>query len=636
MNRFLRTGLIGAAIVVLLAGIAAAPLLISVEGFQRQIEARALHATGRALHINGGLHFTLLPQPSFAASDVTLANMPGGHAAQMVRVGTMRLDVKMIPLLEGRVEVTDIVLDQPEIVFEVSRDGTANWTVVREKTEESGIRLPKGASLSGITIHGGRVSYDNDKLGVHRTIEALNAHVALSTVDAPIDVDGGFDHQGQHFALRIHLATLKSLTAGRPTQAALHLDGDILHVSFDGTLERDGQASGAAALSTPSLKDLSAWAGRPISAGDGLGALSLKANVAAAGHRYALSQLDASLDGMRITGGLSADLGGRVPVLNGALAIDDLDLNRYLGQKPERPRGEHRPGPPHDQGWSRSPFSLAFLNLFSGKLQLDVGALELRKLKLGRSHLAVALDSGWMTAHLDPVRLYGGTGRATLAIDATPAVPTLGVKVVLANVAMRPLLEAAAGVDRLEATGGLMLDVTARGDSPDALVHSLTGRGSLALGFGRVLGIDLGNTGRAVASFLGGGRGGANVTQFDSFDASFAAHDGVLTTDDIRLAGPVVHATGAGRVDVGNQTIDLRLNPKVAIGGRADYADVVVPVTISGPWSHPKTVADMKGSAVTGLLGGAITGRIPLGSLLGGLFGGHHHQQQQPPPDEQY
>jgi AsmA protein len=634
MIRFLRYGLIGAVIVLLLAGVAVAPFLVSVEGFQRQIEARALHATGRELHINGGLHFTLLPQPSFAAKDVTLANMPGGHATQMVRVAEMRLGVRMIPLFEGRVEVTDIVLDHPEIAFEVTRDGAANWTVVREKTEESGIRLPRDTSLSALTIHDGRVSYDNEKLGVHRTIAALNAQVSLATADAPLDVAGAFDHQDQHFAFRTHLATLKSLTAGRPTQAVLHLDGDLLHVSFDGTLQRDGQVAGVLALSTPSLRNLSAWAGRPIAAGDGLGALALKADVAAAGHRYALSRLDASLDGMRISGNLVADLGGRVPVLNGAVAIDDLDLNRYLVEK--HARAAARAGPVHETGWSRSPFSLALFRLFAGDLRLDVGALEVRKLKLGRSRLALSLHDGWMTAHLDPAHLYGGTGRASLAIDATPAVPTLGVQVTLAGVAMRPLLVAVAGVDRLDASGGLALDVTARGNSPDALMHSLAGHGSLALVDGRVLGINLGNTGRTVAALLGGGRGGENMTRFDSFGASFAARDGVLTTDDLRLAGPVVHATGAGWVDAGNQLMDLRLNSKVAIGGRADYADVTVPVTISGPWSHPKTVADMKGSAVTGLFGNAITGRIPLGGLLGGLFGGHHHQQQQPPPDEQY
>jgi AsmA protein len=244
------------------------------------------------------------------------------------------------------------------------------------------------------------------------------------------------------------------------------------------------------------------------------------------------------------------------------------------------------------------------------------------------------LNAGRMAAHLAPVRLYGGSGKADVTIDAAGAVPALDAKVMLASVAMRPLLVAAAGVDRLDATGGVVLDVTARGDSPDALMHSLSGRGSMALVHGRVLGVDLGKTGRAVAAFLGGGRGGEDVTEFDSFDADFAIRNGVLETDDLRLAGPVVHATGTGQVDLAGQTIDLRLNPKVAIGGRADYADVVVPVTIAGPWSHPKTQADMKGSAVTGLLGNVITGRIPLGSLLGGLFGGHHHQQQ-PPPDQQ-
>lgn len=630
MNRLLRYGLIGAAAVVLLAALAAAPFLISVEGFQRQIEARALRATGRELRINGGLHFTLLPQPSFEAKDVTLANMPGGHAAAMVRVGAMRLDVKMVPLFEGRVEVTGIVLDKPEIFLEVARDGTANWTVVREKTAESGIRLPKGTSLSGITIRGGRVSYDNDKLGVHRTIEALDAHVALSTADAPLDIAGSFDHRGRHFALKTHLATLKTLTAGRPTQARFDLDGSILHVSFDGTLERDGQAAGAVALSTPSLRDLSAWAGRPIAAGDGLGALALKARVAAAGHRYALSQLDASFDGMKIAGDLSADLGAKVPVLDGAIAVDHLDLNRYLGRKPGRAHAARKPSPP---GWSRSPFSLALLRLFSGKLQLEAGTLDVRKLSLGRTRLAVALNDGRMTAHLDPVRLYGGSGQADVSIDSAGPVPSIAVKAVLRDVATRPLLIATAGVDRLVATGGVALDLTARGDNPDALMHTLSGHGSVALVGGRILGVNLGSTGRAVAAFLGGGRGGKDVTEFDSFAASFAVQDGVLTTDDLRLAGPVVRASGFGTIDAGNQTIDLRLMPTVAIGGRADYADVLVPVTISGPWSHPRTKADMKGTAVTGLFGNVITGRIPLGSLLGGLFGGHHHRQR-PPPDE--
>ncbi len=219
--------------------------------------------------------------------------------------------------------------------------------VVRGTDGESGIRLPRNATLSAITIRNGRVSYDNDKLDVHRAVDKVNAQVALSTADAPLDIVGGFDHQGRHFDLKTHLATLKSLTAGDPTVLAFHLDGDILHVSFDGTMARDGSAAGAAGFATPSLKTLAAWAGRPIAAGNGLGALSLKANVSAAGHKYGLSQLTAKLDDMTMTGNLGADLGGTVPALEGALAVDRLDLNTYLGQAP-------RPGAPRASPAPRS------------------------------------------------------------------------------------------------------------------------------------------------------------------------------------------------------------------------------------------------------------------------------------------
>jgi AsmA protein len=631
MRRPLLFAAAGAGILVLLAGLAALPFLVSVEGFQRQIETRAFKATGRQLRINGGLHFTLLPQPSFTARDVTLANMTGGHASALVRVANMRLDARMLPLFWGRVEVTDIVLDRPEIALEVSRDGTPNWTVVRQKTGEDGVRLPRNTTLGSITIHGGRVSYDNDKLDIHRVINDFAARLALSTSDAPIDLQGDFEFSAQRFALKTHLTTLGSLTAGKPTQITFKLDGQPLHLSFDGTMARDGSASGAATFSTPSLKALSAWAGRRITAGNGLGALSLKANVAVSGHRYGLAQAHMTLDGMTMTGDISVDLGGKVPAVDGALAIDRLNLNMYLD-------GGHQHGgaayAPHQSGWSKSPFSLAVLKLFTGRLKLDAGAMEIRSLKLGRSAVTVALDDGHASVQVAPAQIFGGTASADLQIDASRDIPTLSAKLDLIGVATRPLLQQAVGVDKLDAAGNVSLDLTATGNSPDAVMRTLSGRGSLALTHGRVYGINLSGTARGIAAFLGGGRDGADLTEFETFQASFAIRDGFLTTNDIALAGPVVHATGAGTIDLGNQALDLGLNPRVSIGGRSDFADLAVPVTITGPWTHVAIKADTDHGAVTGLFGNAIKGGIPLGKLLGNLFGGHHKQQDQPPPDD--
>ena len=615
---------------VLLAGLAALPFLISVEGFQRQIEARALKATGRQLHIKGGLHFTLLPQPSFIARDVTLANMPGGRASALVRVASMRLDAKLLPLFWGRVEVTDVVLDHPEIALEVSRDGAANWMVARQSTGEDGVRLPRNTTLGSITLHGGRVSYDNDKLGIHRVVKDFAAHLALSDAGAPIDLRGNFEFSEQHFALKTHLTTLRSLTAGTPTRITFNLDGQPLHISFDGTMARDGSAAGAATFSTPSLKALSAWAGRPITAGNGLGALSLKANVAVSGQRYGLEQAHMTLDGMTMTGDMSADLGGKVPTVNGALAIDRLNLNLYLESGLQHGGTKYAP---RQDGWSKSPFSLAVLKLFDGRLKVDAGTVEIRKLKLGRAVFAVALNDGRANVQIAPAHLYGGNARADVQIDASHDMPTFAAKLDLTAVATRTLMEQTIGVDKLDATGSAVLNLSATGDSPDAVMHSLSGRGSLTLLHGRVYGIDLGGTARSIAAFLGGGPSGQDLTEFDTFQASFTAHDGFLTTNDVVLSGPVVHATGTGTVDLGNRALDLRLNPRVSIGGRSDFADLAVPVTITGAWTHVAVKADTDHGSVTGLFGNAIKGGIPLGKLLGNLFGGHKHHDQ-PPPDD--
>ena len=44
--------------------------------------------------------------------------------------------------------------------------------------------------------------------------------------------------------------------------------------------------------------------------------------------------------------------------------------------------------------------------------------------------------------------------------------------------------------------------------------------------------------------------------------ASFTLANGVLDKQDFHLAGPVLQATGSGQVDIGNRTIDFRIEPK--------------------------------------------------------------------------
>jgi len=67
----------------------------------------------------------------------------------------------------------------------------------------------------------------------------------------------------------------------------------------------------------------------------------------------------------------------------------------------------------------------------------------------------------------------------------------------------------------------------------------------------------------------------------------------------IKLLGPLVRMDGAGNVDLGAETIDIRLNPQVVMsatgqGGEFDVGGIGIPVLIQGPLNNPKVFPDLK------------------------------------------
>ena len=188
---------------------------------------------------------------------------------------------------------------------------------------------------------------------------------------------------------------------------------------------------------------------------------------------------------------------------------------------------------------------------------------------------------------------------------------------------MRPFLNDAIGVDRIEGTGSIGLDLASSGRSADALMHDLSGNGSIAVGRGRIHGVDLGIVARTIRTVLGGDATGEVAgTDFHGMGASFVITRGVLTTKDFNLSGPLVQMTGAGDIGIGNRTLDLRVVPKASMGG----SSISIPFRIKGSWDHVHYAPDL-GYVMNGVLQNLENGRAP----FKGLFGGGGKPQDQSP-----
>jgi uncharacterized protein involved in outer membrane biogenesis len=165
-------------------------------------------------------------------------------------------------------------------------------------------------------------------------------------------------------------------------------------------------------------------------------------------------------------------------------------------------------------------------------------------------------------------------------------------------------------------------DLRGAGTTPHAIASTLDGSFSATMGKGtidnRLLGSTLASVLREVNMLDLVGRGG--TSQVECFVANATVSHGVATLHPLAFASSLLTMDGGGSVNLGNETLDLRVRPQ----GRVAGTEIVVPLRISGPWRSPATAPDAA-AAVTqnaGSVAGAVLGQTtPLGAIAGALGG---------------
>lgn len=613
MKRGFQYGLIGVA--VLVAAAIAAPFLLPADIYKEPIERAVGHATGHAFSINGPLHFTLFPVLAIQADQVSLANDPGGHSAPLATAKDVRLNVRLWPLLSRHLEVAAMTLDEPVVNLEVSADGKPNWTLVRTQNGgrgKTGSQIAFTASFSDIAIAHARINYSNLRTGGAYSFEDVDATLNLAGQDGQTTAKGALRFFGKRVDFQMRAADLAQLMHNRQSRVAISAISDLLRANFSGIAAPDGSLDGDVELDTPSAREAAAWMHIQLPENRGFGPLKLKAHLMAADHGIALNSLAFSLDGMRATGTLRVGTREKTPLFAGNLQIDRLDLNPYI----EHP---HRPGSPHKtrdgETWSSEPLTLDILRKADADLSLDAGSLTVRNLSLGRTKMKVSLNGARLHTGISTA-LYRGEGTASLEIDARNPIPVFHNVLDFQAVDVNPFLSDAIGVKQIEGTGNIRLDLASAGESASAIMHGIKGNGAIAFQNGRLRGVDLGAVARTIQSFLGAAINPGSFTSFSTMSGSFVAANGVLTSNDFHLTGPVLDTTGNGTVDVGNRTIDFRIVPKATAVIAKQKLSLGVPFHIRGPWKHVHYNADISG-IVNGVLDNLKSGNAPFKGLFG-------------------
>ncbi|MDO9460580.1 MAG: AsmA family protein [Alphaproteobacteria bacterium] len=318
-------------LVIVLIGIIAAALIlpgyIDWNRFRGEIEQQASAITGRQVRIDGAIGFSLLPRPSLSIENATLANSTG--ASEPVMLGLERLEVQLgiLPLLSGKIQVANFRLTAPVLNLETSPDGTNNWNFLSRTAAQPGIRFDH------VLIERGRVRYRNHVTGADVAAEETDLQLSAVSLQGPFEVRGSL--RLQDVPVRLD-AALGVFAQGRATPVTVKsvLDGDT-GVDFAGSISTEGDVTGnlnsqgtdltglitaIAQLGAPAMSGIQpAMLRRPyrIESAVALGADSLK-----------FDKIKLDLGENALTGSLVIDTRS-APVFEAILNASSLDLDSF-------------------------------------------------------------------------------------------------------------------------------------------------------------------------------------------------------------------------------------------------------------------------------------------------------------------
>lgn len=614
-----------AVLAIIVAGIGAFfvffPKDLAIAELKKQVQA----STGRALEIDGPVDLTIFPAVGFTAGNASLSNPAGFSGAPFLAAKKITFAVAVTPLFKGDIEVRRLILEEPTFTLIALKDGAANWTFPEKPAAPGETTKLKSLRLDDMRLIDGSLTFIGAEGGDPLEISDIDAVLDLKSLELPATLDGSCRYRAQTLDFGATVTNPRATLEKGATPVQLTVNAPAVKASLNGMMDTaTGVVSGKLETSGASVRTLLDWLGSPLPSGPGFGAFDVKSDFMAKGPSYAFTKGAFKVDTITATGDVTVNVAetGRLAV-SGGLAIPLLDTNVYLPAPAAGATGAG--GVNTAAAWDATPMDLAGLRAVDADLNLAVSDLRFQKLQFTSAQLALRLAGGIADARLSRIALYGGAGTARLVVDARNTAAKITTELDVLGVEALPLLTAAIGFDKIEGKGALKAALTGSGRSQADIMRTLAGSTSFTFNDGAWRGVNLAQVARTVqAAIAGGSVGAAAKTDFAEFAAAFTVSNGIAMTNDLRLLNPFVRLDGNGAVDIGAQTINMRLSPRAvrAIegqGGQANVQGLGVPFKVTGPWSKPAFAPDL-GNVVQSQMQRVLE-RNNLGGLAGVLGG---------------
>ncbi len=587
---------------------------------------------GRRFEITERLSVKLGRTTTVRADGIIFANPEWATDPYLVKAKAAEFDIKVLPLLFGKVDLPRIALFEPEIGLQIEPDGRRTWALSRDTSDVNA--TPK---IGLLTVDRGTLKYRAPGQGAEVmalfTLGAESTDSPAGSGQLPLSFKAAGKWNNESFTANGRtggvLGLSRDLTESFPMEVAaqtgrttLKAKGSVdnlqtfsgLRASFDiqgRNLDELYRLVGVVLPSTPPYK--------------------LRGQLSKRGQAWDVAQIQGVLGKSDLAGEMSFDTSQKTPMLTGKVRskiLDFNDLRPVIGLPVKTAEastaGAARPAAAvalkaTGGAASRKVLPTATLDLVKLKaMNADVAydALDIRhveELPLDKGSVRVLLNDGVLK--LEPLALgvAGGTFSGKITIDANlvPAAfdTTFDLRAVQLNKLFPTIENTKSSFGRVSGQVGLK----GRGNSLAQMLGSASGDVAVLMGRGELsnilleyMGLD---GGEVIKFFL---RGDRNV-QLRCAAAAFEVKQGLMASKVILLDTSDTVIKGNGQISLANETLDIVLKPEPK---DQSILSLRSPLKIGGTFAAPTAGPDK--AALAGRAGLAIALGVinPLLALL--------------------
>ena len=568
-------------------GLVATSWFLNRDALRQAVEAQIRAVTGLDLAITGSTEISVFPASYVSFHDVRLKG--GGASDPALAVDVLTANLRLLPLLLQRFEISDVMMLRPHINVTRDAKGESNWTPfigTIARTMKPG--ADNQVSFSEIRIQDGTLNYEDAGHHVTEKLEDIDLSLAWPSISRSFAATGQFDWRGERVDGSISISDFIAALSGDRSGLKARLASAPLKLAFDGTVANrtSMMMEGTMTIDSASLRNAMRWTGQAPPGAGGFGRFALKARANVVGPSIALTNVNVELDGNVAEGVITyANNNGRLS-LQATLAADGLDFTPYISTfRLLAGSGTH--------DWNRQLFDLNSLSTTDLDMRLSAARVTVGPTKLGRTAFGANLRGGALALSVGEAQVYGGIAKGSFRVARADTMADVKAQFQFTDVDLQACVSELFGVSKLSGRGNLGVSLVASGSSPFGLASSLDGTATLTGHDGAITGFNVEQLLKRLERrpLSGGSTLRSGSTPYDNMTVAVKFADGIATAEDIRVEGPTTRLTMTGTASVPAREFDLKgvASLTSAPSGTPGFD---LPFVVQGPWDDPLIFPD--------------------------------------------